>query len=547
MKIHLSAPRLHLYLELPRALRAPRVLRILSTRVATLGLLLSLGMNTAPATAQLSIFEFTLFPGATDSQMGRANAVGDFNNDGYDDLAVGLPGTEVNGSTDAGAVVVFYGGPGDWLSFDAITAELLGTVSQAGALLGLALATGDFDGDDHDDLAMSLPGRNVNGEIAAGQIAVVYGSPTALDLNTVQRFTQISLSGATEEEDLFGFSLAAGDLSADGIDDLAIGTPFEDIPGPLGPRENVGEVAIMYGVESTGLSPTGSLVINENSPGVGLNANTQEQFGFSLAIGQFIHNANTDLAVGTPGEVVFGAGRHGAVILFPGAPGGLDTVAGVEGVLSQMTPGVLGTLGDGDQFGFSLAKGNFDGDLWTDLAIGVPGESQFGPSNSGAVQILYGNAVGLNAAGNQILLESTIDNDVDVFDRLGTAVAAGDFNNDGRDDLAMGAPSDDSLGVADSGEVTIVYGTNAGLSFDGHQIFNMIFFDTLDSGEFFGSALSAGRFFNRSPAQDLAVGIPEYAEVAGSPTGASLVIRSRSIFSDGFESGDLSQWPTSAP
>ena len=105
----------------------------------------------------------------------------------------------------------------------------------------------------------------------------------------------------------------------------------------------------------------------------------------------------------------------------------------------------------------------------------------------------------------------------------------------------------------------MVYGTSTGLTFAGHQIFNMIFFDTLEIGDLFGTALAAGRFFHQTQAeQDLAVGIPKrlpefgtfpFGSLRGGPTesGASLVIRSSSLFADGFESGDVGEWSDSSP
>ena len=59
-------------------------------------------------------------------------------------------------------------------------------------------------------------------------------------------------------------------------------------------------------------------------------------------------------------------------MLFPGGPSGLDPVNGEEMVFSQHTDDVLGTEQDGDEFGYSLATGDFDGDGRDDLAMGAP-------------------------------------------------------------------------------------------------------------------------------------------------------------------------------
>lgn len=513
-----------------------------------LGLLLGLVVGVDSTSAQLGIAGFLRFDGQPDSQAGSTLATGDFNGDGYDDLAVGWPNVTINSRNQAGGVIVSFGGLGGWSQFSSLADANLDRDGEAGARFGSALTVGDFDNDGYDDLVIGIPGRTVSGADAAGDIAVIYGSSESFDFDRTQFFSQVPLPGAPEEDDRFGSSLAAGDLSADGVDDLAIGVHLEDIQGSLGLREDVGAVNVMYGFSGVGLTTTNSLLINEDSPGVGLNANAGERFGFSLAIGQFTHNTISDLAVGAPSEAVFGVGMQGAVIVFPGMPGGLDTVVGEELILSQHADGILGTPEDGDEFGYALAKGNFDGDLWIDLAIGVPGESELGTTESGAVQVLYGGAIGLTTNGDQFFVESSFDIDVDPFDRLGMALAAGDFDGDDHDDLAIGAPLDNSLGVANAGEVDVLYGTSNGLSITGGQVFDMIFFDSLEIGDLFGAALAVGRFFSQSyESQDLVVGVPRRGTPVGSEPGASLVIRSQSIFSDGFETGDASDWSNSTP
>lgn len=531
-------------------------------------LVLAFGFSADGAWAQLGLAGFSFFDGSPETRLGSAIAVGDFNNDGFDDIAVGMPDYDVVAVSSAGGVSIRLGGPGGWSASAVVTSEGLGGITEAFARFGSALATGDFDNDGHDDLVIGVPDRTVSGADSAGEIVVAYGtsksrSPsqvigtTIFDTARTQFFSQVALPGAPETNDRFGFSLATGVLSSDGIDDLVIGIPFEDIQGPLGLLNDVGAINVMYGSFGAGLTTSGSQLFNENSPGLGLNANAGERFGFSLAIGQFTDNSHLDLAVGTPGEVVFGFGLHGAVVVFAGTASGLDPVVGTEKIYSQLIDGILGTIQDGDEFGYSLAAGNFDGDLQTDLAIGVPGESELGTTESGAVQVLYGTTDGLSPTGSQFFVESSFDTDVDPFDRLGRALAAGDFDGDGRDDLAIGAPFDDSLGFPNAGEIDVLYGTDNGLVIDGGQVFNMIFFDTLEAGDRFGAALATGRFFSQTAeGQDLAVGVPRrgngsvVAPTTGSPLpviepGAFLVIRSLSIFADGFESGDFSDWSAS--
>ncbi len=67
--------------------------------------------------------------------------------------------------------------------------------------------------------------------------------------------------------------------------------------------------------------------------------------------------------------------------------------------LTQESPGIPGTSEPMDEWGASLALGDFDGDKCADLAVGAPGENEA----SGAVTIIYGSATGLVDKGPQVL------------------------------------------------------------------------------------------------------------------------------------------------
>jgi hypothetical protein len=126
---------------------------------------------------------------------------------------------------------------------------------------------------------------------------------------------------------------------------------------------------------------------------------------------------------------------------------------------------------DYDWFGRALAAGDFDGNGYDDLAVGVPWEDMDTTggtvSDAGAVNVLYGSSMKLQAEGAQfwhqdILTGSTAEPD----DHFGYSLAAGDFNGDGYDDLAIGVPFEDILLISiisDAGEVNVIYGFGGGL------------------------------------------------------------------------------------
>ncbi|MEM3916594.1 MAG: FG-GAP repeat protein, partial [Candidatus Nitrosocaldus sp.] len=99
--------------------------------------------------------------------------------------------------------------------------------------------------------------------------------------------------------------------------------------------------------------------------------------------------------------------------------------------------------------------------------VGVPFEDIGSIKDAGAVNILYGSSSGLQASSPDDQFwhqDSTGVEDVaEDFDLFGSSLAAGDFNNDGRDDLAVGVPVEDIGSIIDAGAVNILYGSSSGL------------------------------------------------------------------------------------
>jgi hypothetical protein len=141
----------------------------------------------------------------------------------------------------------------------------------------------------------------------------------------------------------------------------------------------------------------------------------------------------------------------------------------------QDVPSIEGGAEGGDLFGDALAAGDFDGDGRDDLAIGAPTEDVGNIQNAGAVNVIYGlNSAGLNAAGDQMWHQNIphIEGGAEAYDYFGAALAAGDFDNDGRADLTISV--DEAIGDIDqAGAVSVIYGQNsAGLNAAGDQLWH---------------------------------------------------------------------------
>jgi len=340
---------------------------------------------------------------------GWSLAVGDVNDDGKADIAVGAPYENAGGNGKQGRAYVFSGADGSLLF-------TLGTPNpQAKAYFGWSLAVGDVNGDGNADIAVGAPYEDADGNADQGQAYVFSGGDGSL------LFTLGTPNPKANA--YFGRSLALGDVNSDGKEDTAVGAPLEDVSGNSGQ----GRAYVFSGAD-------GSLLFTLDTP----NPRPVAEFGYSLAVGDTDGDGKEDIAVGSPTWSVGRWDQLGRAYVFSGADSSL--------LFTLDTPNRQEYGG----FGWSLALGDVNGDGKEDIAVGAPWEYV----NLGQVSDNQGRAYVFSGADGWLLfILDTSDSQANAY--FGCSLALGDVGGDGKGDVAVGAYGEDVGGNTNQGRAYV--------------------------------------------------------------------------------------------
>jgi hypothetical protein len=289
---------------------------------------------------------------------------------------------------------------------------------------------GDVNNDGYGDYVIGIPGYDVP---ATPTVKIIKDAGRAEILSGKTGAVLMSVNGAASK-DAMGFAVAGGnDIDNDGFDDVVVGAPkTDDLSNPAQKLVDAGSVTVLYGSAS-----------GTRTPVTIYGAAAKIYSGSAVALGDTNNDGNADIIIGAPkdDDVTDPLQKlidAGSAQVFSGAD--LSWMQTYYGVTAKAYAGT------------SVAAGDVDAVAGADIIIGAP-------NDDGALKDAGSVTVYNIADVTTPVITKQYGAVAKAFS--GKSVASGDVNNDGRDDVIVGATGDDNGTLKDVGSVTVFSGSNS--------------------------------------------------------------------------------------
>lgn len=448
------------------------------------------------------------------------SGAGDFNDDGLNDLLIGAPFADPNGSRSGEAYVLFGSNGGfnqffDLAAVDGLNGRKFFGIDQSDWAGSLVSSAGDLNNDGIDDIAIGSANS-----VPSGEYYIVFGSASETAANT-NLGTLNGANGFVLTGDSFGTSAnSAGDLNGDGTDDLIVSSPNKSY--------------VIFG-SSSGFGPSLGISSLDGTNGFSISAAGVPQATGSQ--GRSVQNAGDinndgidDIIIGVPNASPGGMQSAGAAYVVFGKLTGFSTDLELTS-LNGMDGFSISGLNAGDGLGTSVANaGDINGDGIDDLIVGARGANPgISAGDEGQYYVIFGAIGGLSANFDLHTLDGTNGfaiNGINSQSAIGTAISGiGDFNADGIDDILIGAGTATVSGRAYAGQSYVIFGSSSGfapnLELDTLDGTNGFAINGVVSNERSGESVSFAGDINNDGISDLIVGAPHGGKFF---SGASYVI-----------------------
>lgn len=510
---------------------------------------------------------FVINAGAADSRTGRSvSGGGDINGDGLADVIVSAPIEDAGDRTEAGRTYVIFGrSDTSPVDLDAIAQNIHDHAEGYGFVINGASAydrsgwsvshAGDVNRDGRDDIVIGAPSANPGGKPGAGQTFVVFGKSdtTPVDLKDIAAGAGGGfVINGIKFADFSGREVSdAGDVNADGCDDVVVGAPF------VAPEENgtfrpfVGQSYVVFGKTDPAPVELANVVLDDASmPGDSGGFLIQGLNDFD-ELGSSVSTAGDQNGDGLDDIIVSAVYRRfHAYVIF-------GKVNGAQVDLTEIIAGTGGYLIDGNNvsgdFGASVSiAGDANGDGVPDTIVGAPSLRLAPTYDVGEAYVVFGKGDGAPVDAAQVASDDSatpgdsggfVINGVHEADYCGASVSdAGDFNGDGLGDVLVGCPRADLDGQSSAGKVGVVFGkpNGAPVPLKALEYNDGLAINGAEPGDRAGVSVSSAGDVNGDGRNDIIIGAPQ----AGDGGKAYVVFSSQWVFVDfefaGTELGTLS-------